>query len=113
MDPDPRLLSLDLWRADAVVLHFWLTSVDLDALPYEHAGQKQALRDLLTELDQTVAAEADDEEIVRSHDLVDRTGTIIDPARIAPRPRSRAAVAAPSEERRSEDPDDEYGLEPF
>lgn len=109
------MLSLDLWRADAVVLHFWLTSVDLDTLPYEHAGQKQALRDLLTELDQTIAAQADDEEIVRSHELVDRTGTVIDPARIAPRPQSRAAAAAPSVPSvpARPDPDDEYGLEPF
>ena len=106
------MLSLDLWRADAVVLHFWLTSVDLDTLPYEHAGQKQALRDLLTELDQTIAAQADDEEIVRSHELVDRTGTVIDPARIAPRPQSRAAAAAPSVPA-GPDPDDEYGLAPF
>lgn len=111
MDPDPRVLSLELWKADAVVLHFWLTSVDLDALPFEHAGQKQALLDLLTELDQTVAAQADDEEIVRSHDLVDRTGTAIDPARRRTVPAAAAAITP--ETVRVADDDDYYGLEPF
>ena len=111
MDPDPRVLSLELWKADAVVLHFWLTSVDLDALPFEHAGQKQALLDLLTELDQTVAAQADDEEIVRSHDLVDRTGTATDPARRRTVPAAAAAIAP--ETVRVADDDDYYGLEPF
>lgn len=100
MNPDPPVLSVDLWRADAVVLHFWLTSVDLDALPFEHEGQRQALRDLLTELDQTVAAEADDEEIVRSHDLVDRTGTV------------RRAVSDDVDVDAYDDEGD-YGLEPF
>ena len=112
MDPDAPVLSLDLWRADAVVLHFWLTNVDLDALPFEHAGQKQALRDLLTELDQTAAAEADDEEIVRSHELVDRTGTALDPAR------ARRVTVTPGPAPHHDDvlarsDDDEYGLKPF
>ncbi|PFG34876.1 hypothetical protein [Sanguibacter antarcticus] len=80
MDLAPSVLTLDLWRADAVVLHFWLTTVDLDLVPFEHAGQKQALVDLLTGLDQTVAAEADDAEIVQAHDLVDRTGTSLTPS---------------------------------
>ena len=112
MDPDVPVLRLDLWRADAVVLHFWLTSVDLDTLPFEHAGQKQALRDLLTELDQTAAAAADDEEIVRSHELVDRTGTALDPART----RRVAAVPGPAphhDDVLAREDDDEYGLKPF
>ena len=82
MNSDPPVLSVDLWRADAVVLHFWLTSVDLDALPFEH---------------ETVAAEADDEEIVRSHDLVERTGTVT------------VRRAAPEDDGVYDD----YGLEPF
>lgn len=69
---DFPLLRLDLWSADAVVLHWWLTNVNLDGLPFEHPAQRQALVDLLTELDQTVAAEATDEEIVRSHEAVTR-----------------------------------------
>lgn len=113
MDPDAPVLNLDLWRADAVVLHFWLTTVDLDALPFEHAGQKQALLDLLTELDQTVAAQADDEEIVRSHDLVDRTGTSIDPDRVRILAAGATAPSPVAGDTDDTDDTDEYGLEPF
>lgn len=40
-------VSVDLWRADAVVLFDWLMSVDLNAVPITHPAQKQALADLL------------------------------------------------------------------
>lgn len=72
MDPRFPMIALPLWRADAVVLHFWLSTVDLDAVPVEDESQRQALRDLLTALDQTDVVDADDAEIVAAHDLVTR-----------------------------------------
>ena len=72
MDPRFPMIALPLWRADAVVLHFWLSTVDLDEVPVEDESQRQALRDLLTALDQTDVAGADDREIVDAHELVTR-----------------------------------------
>jgi hypothetical protein len=51
MDPSLPKVSLELWRADAVVMFDWLMSVDLDAVPFSHPAEKQALRDLLTRLE--------------------------------------------------------------
>ena len=72
MDVQFPIITLPLWRADAVVLHFWLSTVDLDAVPVEDESQRQALRDLLTALDQTDVVDADDAEIVAAHALVAR-----------------------------------------
>ena len=44
-------VSINLWRADAVVLFDWLMSVDLNAVPISHPAEKQALADLLTRLE--------------------------------------------------------------
>jgi hypothetical protein len=52
MDPDLPVVSVNLWRADAVVLFDWLMSVDLDTVPIEHPAQKQALADLLGRFEQ-------------------------------------------------------------
>lgn len=52
MDPSLPKVSLELWRADAVVLFDWLMSVDLNAVPISHPAEKQALMDLLTRLEQ-------------------------------------------------------------
>jgi len=91
-------MSLQMWRADAVVLHHWLTTVDLETVPFEHPAQKQAFLDLLTELDQTDAAVVSDEEIVQAHEVVERP---------APQPATQDAEA-------DEDIDDfAYDLEPF
>ena len=73
MDAQFPMITLPLWRADALVLHFWLSTVDLDEVPVEDESQRQALRDLLTSLDQTDVATADDAEIVAAHALVART----------------------------------------
>jgi hypothetical protein len=51
MNPDLPIVSVQLWRADAVVLFDWLNSVDLNTVPIEHPAQKQALADLLTRLE--------------------------------------------------------------
>ena len=72
MDARFPIINLPVWRADAVVLHFWLSTVDLDTVPVEDESQRQALRDLLTALDQTDAGDADDAEIVDAHALVTR-----------------------------------------
>ena len=72
MDAQFPVMNLALWKADAVVLHFWLSTVDLDEVPVEEESQRQALRDLLTALDQTDAADADDAQIVTAHALVTR-----------------------------------------
>lgn len=50
LDDQALSLSLELSRSDAVVLTDWLTSVDLDAVPVTHPGEKQALADLLLKL---------------------------------------------------------------
>lgn len=44
-------VPLELWRADAVVLFDWLMSVDLNQVPITHPAEKQALADLLTQLE--------------------------------------------------------------
>lgn len=51
MDPSLPKVSIELWRADAVVLFDWLTSVDLGAVPITHPAEKQALMDLFTRLE--------------------------------------------------------------
>jgi hypothetical protein len=64
MDPDLAKVSVQLWRADAVVLFDWLMSVDLNTVPIEHPAQKQALADLLTRLEhKTDIPGVTDEEI--------------------------------------------------
>jgi hypothetical protein len=44
-------ITVQLWRADAVVLFDWLMSTDLDTVPVTHPAQKQALADLLSALE--------------------------------------------------------------
>jgi hypothetical protein len=44
---------LEIWRSDAVVLFDWLMTVDLNAVPIGHPAEKQALADLLSQLEQT------------------------------------------------------------
>ncbi len=45
-------VTIELWRADAIVLFDWLMSADLDRVPIRHPAEKQALADLLTRLEQ-------------------------------------------------------------
>lgn len=40
-------VSVELDRADVIVLFEWLMSVDLDDVPISHPAEKQALADLL------------------------------------------------------------------
>ena len=51
MDPSIPTVSVNLWRADVVVLYDWLMSVDLNSVPITHPAEKQALVDLLTRIE--------------------------------------------------------------
>jgi hypothetical protein len=51
MDPSLPQVTIDLWRADAIVLFDWLTRTDLNTVPIEHPAEKQALADLLARLE--------------------------------------------------------------
>lgn len=51
MDSPLPVVSLEIWRSDAIVLFEWLMSIDLNEVPIEHPAQKQALADLLTRLE--------------------------------------------------------------
>lgn len=51
MNPDLPAVTVRLWRADAIVLFDWLTSTDLNTVPITHRAQKQALTDLLSQLE--------------------------------------------------------------
>jgi hypothetical protein len=53
MDPSLPTTLLTLWRSDAVVLFDWLMTVDLNAVPITHPAEKQALMDLLAQLEQS------------------------------------------------------------
>jgi len=52
VEPRPRI-PVSLWRSDAIVLFDWLMTVDLNTVPITHPAEKQALADLLTQLEQT------------------------------------------------------------
>jgi hypothetical protein len=62
--PLPKV-QLDLWRADAVVLFDWLMTVDLNEVPIRHPAEKQALADLLTQLEVSDVTGVDQEESTR------------------------------------------------
>jgi hypothetical protein len=51
MDPSIPTVSVNLWRADVVVLYDWLMSVDLNSVPITYPAEKQALADLLTRIE--------------------------------------------------------------
>ena len=52
---DLPTVSIDLWRADAIVLFDWLMTIDMDEVPANHRAVKQALTDLLNQLEPAVA----------------------------------------------------------
>lgn len=72
MHPSIPTTDLTLWRADAVVLFEWLMSVDLNAVPITHPAEKQALMDLLTQLEQTEIAGVTQEQIDTAREEVAR-----------------------------------------
>jgi hypothetical protein len=52
---DPSLpadrVTINLWRADAIVLFDWLMRTDLNTIPIQHPAEKQALTDLCTQIE--------------------------------------------------------------
>jgi len=67
MDPDLPTDTIRLWRADAIVLFDWLMSTDLNTVPITHPAQKQALTDLLSQLEtQADVTGATDEQIAQA-----------------------------------------------
>lgn len=72
-DDKPEFDSVQLWSADSIVLHDWLDSIDLDALPITHPAQKQALADLLNALQMHTRAEyATADEVAAAQERVAR-----------------------------------------
>jgi hypothetical protein len=69
---NPTFLDLRLWDQDALVLYDWLMSVDLDAVPVSHPAEKQALLDLLNQLEQSLPPGATTEEIEAAKAAVSR-----------------------------------------
>ena len=63
MSSDVSRVPLSLWRVDAIVLFDWLMTVDLNSVPITHAAEKQALADLLTQLEQTDITSVSQQEI--------------------------------------------------
>jgi hypothetical protein len=51
MERSQPKVTIELWRLDAVVLFDWLMSVDLNMVPITHPAEKQALADLLSQLE--------------------------------------------------------------
>ncbi|GAA0826446.1 hypothetical protein ACFQVD_27875 [Streptosporangium amethystogenes subsp. fukuiense] len=65
------MTALSLRTADAVVLFDWLINVDLDQIPVRHMAQKQALMDLLQQLDRSIPGHTH-ADIERAHLLLTR-----------------------------------------
>ncbi|MGJ6969255.1 hypothetical protein ACSDR0_45940 [Streptosporangium sp. G11] len=67
------MTALSLWTADAVVLFDWLLSVDLDQIPVQHMAQKQALMDLLQQLDRSIPGYTSDDieqaQLLLTHEM--------------------------------------------
>jgi hypothetical protein len=63
MRPELPLVTVKIWESDAIVLFDWLMSTDLNTVPITHPAQKQALADLLTQLEETVDTSVTQEQI--------------------------------------------------
>ena len=70
--PEPTFIELRLWDQDAIVLYDWLISVDYDAIPITHRAQKQALTDLLNQIEQSLPPGSTAEEIEAAKTAVSR-----------------------------------------
>jgi hypothetical protein len=58
--------------ADAIVLFDWLMTVDLNAVPITHRAEKQALEDLLDQLEQTEVAGVPQQQIDEARERLSR-----------------------------------------
>ncbi|NWL10445.1 hypothetical protein DM793_03895 [Paenarthrobacter nitroguajacolicus] len=64
-------VSVELDRADVIVLFDWLMSVDLDDVPISHPAEKQALADLLLGIEMsTDVPEVTQTEIDQARDKI-------------------------------------------
>jgi hypothetical protein len=64
-----------MWSADWVVLYDWLSSVDLSTIPVEHKSAKQALADLMSNMEWNLDADVQSstiEDIDRARHLVSK-----------------------------------------
>jgi hypothetical protein len=68
MEEPIEKIQINLWKADAIVLFDWLMTVDMNVVPSTHRAEKQALTDLLTQLEQTDVADVTQEEIDKARD---------------------------------------------
>ena len=67
------IVSIPLWRADAIVLLDWVSNVDLNAVPIRHPADKQALMDLYTRFEMgTELGDPSQEDIDRAREEVSR-----------------------------------------
>ena len=67
----PPTVSVRLWLPDAVVLYDWLTKVDLDTVPVQDRAEKQALTDLLNQLEQTLVEPTQEEIDIAREEVSD------------------------------------------
>jgi hypothetical protein len=72
MSDDLAVVTLDLWSEDAVVLFWWLSAVDLNAVPISHPAEKQALADLYARLEESAIAGSTREDLARAQSAVAR-----------------------------------------
>ncbi|MFI6895255.1 hypothetical protein ACIBM4_14170 [Streptomyces sp. NPDC050256] len=63
--------EFSLWQADVVVLFHWLMELDFDKLPVNHRAEKQALTDLLAQLEEW-AMETTRGDLERAREMVAR-----------------------------------------
>jgi hypothetical protein len=62
--PADERWTVRMWSADFVVLYDWLMSLDFSQLPVNHKAEKQALTDLLTNMEyQTLVQGVTQEDI--------------------------------------------------
>ncbi|WP_061443770.1 hypothetical protein [Streptomyces sp. CCM_MD2014] len=64
-------VDISLWAPDVVVLFHWLMELDFDRLPVNHKAEKQALTDLLAQLDEW-ALGTTESDLERAREIVAR-----------------------------------------
>jgi hypothetical protein len=72
MSDDLPVVKLDLWREDAIVLFWWLSTVDLNTVPISQPAEKQALMDLYSRLEESVIADSTPKDLARAQAAVAR-----------------------------------------
>ncbi|MFF4145618.1 hypothetical protein ACFY0A_30610 [Streptomyces sp. NPDC001698] len=65
-------IDISLWAPDVVVLFHWLMELDFDQLPFSHKAEKQALTDLLTQVDEW-ALGTTDSDLEQAREMLART----------------------------------------